>query len=133
MRKICLAVLLLLLPSLGHADLKQKAADQVVRAAKRVANETHDLLSLAQKIGFMVDEVRFEMSASPKVEVFFRDTGDKGNFDTVIKSVSGTKELLLRGLQATRKFKVTHYSPTGVKLTTGVAVPKVEILSSFVD
>ena len=103
------------------------------RETQKVGVELHKTLALAKKIGFFVDEVRFETSLTPKIEVYFRDAGDIGNISKVLKSANKSQKFVLRLLQATRKFELAHYSPTGVKLVTGLAKPSVEILTTYVN
>ena len=131
MRFIFVTLISLSLSFPASADLKQRAMDQIAKGAEKSASLTHQLLVKAQKIGFFVDEVRFEVSVTPKIEVYLRDKGDNGNFEKVIGTSGGVEEKILRSLQATRSFSVAHYSPTGIKLTTGIAKPVVEILTSF--
>jgi hypothetical protein len=115
----------------SHADFKQKTIEKIVQGTEKVGEELHQILALAKEMGFFVNEVRFEISLTPRVEVFFRDVGDKGNLNTVMSKANKAQQAVLRLLQSTRKFNVAHYSPTGVKLVTGVAKPSVEILASY--
>ncbi len=129
---ILLALALLMAPSLGYSsDFKQKVFDKIVAGTERVGDELHTTLALAKKLGFFVDEIRFEVSLTPKIEVFFRDAGDTGLLPSLLKEGNKIQQNVLRLLQSTRKFKVTHYSPTGVKLITGVAKPSVEIIATW--
>ena len=124
-------VLALLLANTAHADLRQAALNKAAEYSSKVADEVHGMLSLAQQMGFVVNEIRIELGLTPKCEVFFRDIGDNGNFDSIIRSTDGPTEKALRALQSTRQINLAHYTPTGVKLTTCLASPKVEILASF--
>jgi hypothetical protein len=129
-RTTVLAVFLCLSSGLAQpasADMTDKAID----VATKLGEEAHSVLAAAQQIGFLVDEVRFEMSLTPKVEVYFRDVGDNGQYESVTSGAPRHVQAILELLQATRKFSIAHYSPKGVKLITGAAKPSVEIITLF--
>ena len=128
---IVLIVIVLLCNGLAYADIKQKVYEKAVSSTERLGEEVHETLELAKKLGFYVDEVRFEVSLTPKVEIFFRDKGDTGKLYSLLDDANKAQKTVLRMLQATRNFNVAHYSPTGIKLVTGIAKPNVEILSTW--
>jgi hypothetical protein len=82
------------------------------------------------QIGFVVDEVRFGVSLPPKIEVYFHDTGDTGQLDTLLAQANKVQKSILRALHATRKFNLAHYTVSGIKLTLATK-PTIEILTKF--
>ena len=126
-------ILVLFLATPVHADIKQSIYNKTIDVVEKLGDSTHTALAKAQKLGFVVNEVRFEISITPKIEVFFRDTGDTGLFSQLVNNSTKSEEAILRLLQSTRKFNIAHYSPTGIKLITGIAKPSVEILTSFTE
>lgn len=131
LKTLSLTLIILLISSIAQADLKQKIYDKVVDGTERVGEKLHSTLALAKELGFYVDEVRFEVSITPKVEVYFRDKGDTGQLSQLLRQANKVEKGVLRLLQATRRFKLNNYSPTGVKLITGIAKPSVEILTTW--
>jgi hypothetical protein len=127
---VCILLFIFVMPA-ASADFKQGIYDKVVSGTERVGEELHGTLILAKSLGFYVNEIRFEISLTPKIEVFFRDNGDTGKLPELLGNANKVQKGVLRLLQSTRKFNLAHYSPVGIKLITGVAKPSVEILTTW--